>query len=189
LACALVIILAMTAAGIVHTFWMRSPRSNAFRIALDGGLSWRGQRIFGANKMLRGFMVLVPAAGAAFALLGLWRHALPAWIDAGLWQLSPGLLFLLGSWAGFWFMAGELPNSFLKRRWGVAPGSVPVRGSRRTICLLADRLDSVVALLIALSVVVPVHWLAWVWVLLFGPAVHFGFSAMLYLAGVKARVA
>lgn len=189
LACALVIILAMSTAGVAHTVWMHSPWSNAFRIPLDGGITWRGARIFGANKTLRGFMVLVPVAGLTFAALGSTRAALPSWIDAGLWQVSPGMLFLLGCWAGLGFMAGELPNSFLKRRWAVAPGSVPASGARRVICLVVDRLDSVVALLIALSVVVPMHWMTWVWVLVLGPAVHFGFSAALYAAGVKARIA
>jgi len=188
-ACAMLIIVAMSAAGVVHTAWMRSRASQAFRRPLDGGLSWRGRRLLGDNKTLRGFMAMVPAAGAAFAGLGLLREVAPAWLAAGWWDLSVSALFLLGCWAGFWFMAGELPNSFCKRRCGVAPGTAPAGGWRRLVCLAIDRVDSVLALLIALSLLVPVHWLTWVWVLAIGPAVHFAFSTVLYMVGVKARAA
>lgn len=188
-ACALLIIIAMSAAGVVHTYWMRSERSQRFRMPLDGGCTWRGRRLLGDHKTVRGFMAIVPAAGAAFALLGASRELLPAWLAQGLWDLAPAQFFLLGCWAGFWFMAGELPNSFCKRRLGVAPGAVPRSGAARVLCLITDRLDSVLALLIAVSVVMPVSALTWFWVLILGPAVHLLFSAALYLAGVKARIA
>ncbi len=188
-ACALVIVTALSAAGVVHTCWMRSRWSAALRIPVDGGFVWRGAPLFGANKTLAGFVAIVPAAGSAFAVLGWARNFGPSWVDAGLWQLSPTMLFLLGCWAGFWFMAGELPNSFLKRRLGVAPGRVPRAGMLRPLCLALDRLDSVVALLCALSVVVPLAAMTWAWVLVLGPAVHLAFSAALFAAGVKARMA
>jgi CDP-2,3-bis-(O-geranylgeranyl)-sn-glycerol synthase len=168
---------------------LRSTLSAPFRLPLDGGLEWRGARIFGDNKTLAGFMAIVPAAGSAFALLGGLRDVGPAWIGRGLWALSPGELFLLGCWLGFWFMAGELPNSFLKRRLRIAPGAVPAAGARRVLCLILDRLDSTLALLLAASAVVPIDWRTGAWVLVFGPAVHLGFSALLFLARVKTRLA
>jgi CDP-2,3-bis-(O-geranylgeranyl)-sn-glycerol synthase len=189
LACALAIVLAMSLAGLAHSFWMASRHSASFRIAIDGGRQWRGARIFGDNKTLAGFMAITPAAGAAFALLGALRDALPWWLDAGLWPLAPGQLFALGCWAGFWFMAGELPNSFLKRRFGLAPGTIPASGWQRLLCLVLDRIDSVIALLAALAVLVPMHWTTWLWVLAIGPAVHLAFSSVLFVTGVKARVA
>src|SRR5262245_14978077 len=149
LACALVIIAAMSLAGLVHSCWMRSRFCAPFRVPIDGGHTWRGARIFGDHKTLAGFMAIVPAAGAAFALFGVMRGTAPSWLDTGLWQLAPGQLFALGCWAGFWFMAGELPNSFLKRRMGLAPGAVPGRGFSRLFVLALDRLDSILALLAA----------------------------------------
>lgn len=186
-ACALTIVVAMSAAGAVHAWWMRSRWSVPFRIPLDGGATWRGRRLLGDHKTLRGFMAIVPAAGCAFAGLGLAREALPVWLAAGLWDVSAPQLFLLGCWAGFWFMAGELPNSFLKRRLDVAPGAAPVMGGLRYLCLVLDRFDSTLALLIGLGLLVPMHVLTWVWVLVIGPAVHFAFSGVLYRIGVKAR--
>jgi hypothetical protein len=189
LACALAIIAAMSVAGLVHTWWMQSAHCAPFRTPIDGGCEWRGRRIFGDHKTFAGFIAIVPAAGAAFALLGALRAEMPAWLDAGLWPLPPAQLFALGCWGGFWFMAGELPNSFLKRRMGIAPGAQPRAGPRRLLCLALDRIDSILALLVALAVVVPIDWATWLWVLALGPAVHLTFSALLFLAGVKARAA
>jgi len=186
---ALVILLAMSAAGIAHTLWMRSAYSRVFDVPLDRGRMFRGRRIFGDNKTVRGFMGIVPAAGMAFALLGYARDAGIVWLQPGLWGLSPGALFGLGVWAGLCFMAGELPNSFYKRQRGIAPGEVPAIGWERMLCLLVDRLDSTLAVLCGMSLVVGLHWQIWLAVLLLGPLVHLAFSALLCAVGVKARYA
>jgi len=188
-ACAVVIVAAMSGAGLAHTLWMRSRLSRRFSIPLDAGMTWRGRRLLGAHKTLRGFMVIVPSAGLAFTRAGVLREALPGWLAAGIWQISPGALFWLGAWAGFCFMAGELPNSFYKRRRGIASGRIPAAGCERFACLFADRVDSTLGLLIGVSCAVPVPGLSWIWILLLGPVAHLGFSALLYLAGVKARLA
>jgi CDP-archaeol synthase len=189
LACALVLLLAFSTAGIAHVLWLRSPRSVPFALALDGGWRWRGRRLFGPNKTLRGFLALVPATAAVFGMLGAAREALPGWLAAGLWPLSTAQLFLLGAWAAFWFMAGELPNSFLKRQWDIAPGEVPAFGLRRWLCLALDRVDSIVAMLLAVALVVPLPALTALVVLTVGAGVHLFFSSLLYFAQVKRRLA
>lgn len=189
LACALVLLLVFSTAGVAHVLWLRSPRSAPFALALDGGWRCRGRRVFGANKTLRGFLVLVPATGAALAALGAARETLPGWLAAGLWPLPMDQLFLLGAWAAFWFMAGELPNSFLKRQWDIAPGEVPAFGLRRWLCLALDRVDSIVAMLAGVALVVPLSALTVVVVLTVGAGVHLFFSFLLYFAQVKGRPA
>jgi len=186
---ALVILLAMSAAGVVHAIWMRSAYSRRFDAPLDGGRSFRGRRVFGDHKTVRGFMAIVPAAGVAFALLGVARDAGVEWLQPGLWGLTPAVLFGLGAWAGLCFMAGELPNSFYKRQRGIAPGEVPTHGAERALCLFVDRLDSTLAVLAGMSIVVGLHWQTWCAVLLLGPFVHLAFSALLHVLGVKARYA
>lgn len=189
LACAAVLVLAFSAAGIAHVLWLRSPRSAAFALPLDAGRRFRGRRLFGTNKTLRGFLVFVPATATVFAALGTVRDSLPAWLAAGLWPLSESELFLLGAWAGFWFMAGELPNSFLKRQWDLEPGEIPASGPRRWLCLVLDRLDSIVVMLAALAAIVPLAALTALVVVAIGAGVHFLFSSLLYLANVKRRFA
>lgn len=186
---AFVILIAMSIAGIVHVLWMRSAYSRRFDAPLDGGRVFRGRRIFGDHKTVRGFMGIVPAAGAGFALLGLARDAGAEWLAPGLWGLTMASLFGLGVWGGLCFMVGELPNSFFKRRRGIAPGEVPARGWERSLCLVVDRLDSTLALLSGMSLVVGLRWHTWLAVLLLGPLVHLAFSALLRVVGVKARYA
>jgi CDP-2,3-bis-(O-geranylgeranyl)-sn-glycerol synthase len=186
---ALAILLAMSAAGLAHTLWMRSALSRRFAVPIDGGRRWRGRRLFGDHKTVRGFMAMVPAAGLAFCLLGLVRDARGGWFGTALWGLDLTHLGGLGAWAGFCFMAGELPNSFWKRRRGIEPGAVPRRGRSRLLCLLVDRIDSTLALLLGMSLAVGLHWQTWLAVLALGPLLHLAFSALLYAVGVKARFA
>jgi CDP-2,3-bis-(O-geranylgeranyl)-sn-glycerol synthase len=188
-ACAAFVIVAFCLAGAAHVAWMRSPLSKALAIPIDGGACWRGRRVFGDHKTLRGFLAIVPAAGAAFAALGAAREALLPWFAAGIWSLTPPELFIVGAWAAFWFMAGELPNSFMKRQWGIVPGAVPAEGAKRALCLALDRVDSILAMLVALAVAVPLPWLTALLLVTLGPAVHLSFSALLWLAHVKERLA
>jgi hypothetical protein len=188
-ACAAVIVIAMSTAGIAHAWWMRSRWSLPLRVPIDAGLTWRGRRLLGDHKTVRGLVMLPPAAGAAFALLGAARDALPTWLAAGLWTCDTPALFALGAWAGFCFMAGELPNSFFKRGQGIAPGAVPSTGGARWLCLALDRIDSTAAMLLGLTVAAPLPWQTAVLVAVLGPVVHLAFSAALFAIGVKARLA
>jgi hypothetical protein len=189
LACALLLIAAFSAAGVAHLWWLYSPWSAPLALPIDAGACWRGRRLFGDHKTLRGFIAIVPATGLVFASLGVARDGMPSWLEAGLWDLAPAQLGLLGAWAAFCFMAGELPNSFLKRQWDIAPGAVPDRGARRVLCLALDRVDSILGMLLGVSLVVPLPALTWLLVLAFGPAVHLFFSMLLWLARMKGRFA
>ena len=106
-----------------------------------------------------------------------------------LWQLTPAGYAALGAWAGFGFMAGELPNSFVKRQLGILPGQAPASGFTRTICFTVDHIDSIVGMLIAVTIAVQTPWTTWLWVLILGPSIHLIFSWWLFRMGVKGRAA
>jgi CDP-2,3-bis-(O-geranylgeranyl)-sn-glycerol synthase len=183
-ACGVFLLVAFTLAGVAQTAWFASRASHAFAFPIDGGLRLRGRRVFGANKTLRGFVVMVPAAAAAFALLG---GAAPA--QLGLWDFRPLGFAGLGAIAGLGFMAGELPNSFVKRQLDIPPGSAPRTPAGALLQFGVDRLDSGIGMLAAISLLVPVPWQTWSVVLLIGPAIHWGFSAVLFHMGLKPRSA
>jgi CDP-2,3-bis-(O-geranylgeranyl)-sn-glycerol synthase len=185
--CAAFVLLAFAPAGFVQTAWLKSRLSRPFHVPIDGGHSLGGKRILGANKTWGGFVVMVPAVGLLFAGLGLLCQVLPVGWDERLWPLSPLGYGLLGCWLGFAFMAGELPNSFLKRRLGVEPGTAPVHPVARPVCLLLDRLDSTAGATLALALVVPLPLWTAVCVLLVGPGLHWLFSLLLFRVGVKGR--
>src|SRR4029453_18276231 len=100
----------------------------------------------GENKTLRGFVVMIPAAALAFAAVAA-VVSLPGGVPpATLWQLTPAGYAALGAWAGFGFMAGELPNSFVKRQLGILPGQAPTYRLTRMICFTVDHIDSIVGM-------------------------------------------
>jgi hypothetical protein len=188
IACAAFLIAAFVLAGFAQVAWMALPWSHRFAMPLDGGRTFRGRRIFGANKTLRGFLVMVPAAALSFVAV---RHVFAHGdaIAVGLWPLTSSGYALLGAWAGFGFMVGELPNSFVKRQLGIAPGAAAGRRAAWLSQLVADRVDSGIGMLSFTSLAVPTPWLTWFVVLTAGPAIHWSFSALMFWLGTKPRIA
>ena len=127
------------------------------------------------------------AAGAVFFLAATFRSALPAWIERAMWQLSPAHFAALGFACGTAFMLAELPNSFMKRQLGIAPGMGPRSRALALFCLLIDRIDSVLGVLVVLSFLVPMSLGIWFWSLVLGAGVHGLFSIWLYRMHLKAR--
>ena len=147
---------------------------------LDFGATWRGRRLFGDNKTWRGALVICLGVLATTVLLSgwdWWWAQLPAGLrDAGPWLY--GLLLGLG------VVLGELPNSFLKRRLGVAPGT---RGRSLAGVLLSiyDQADFVLAvwLLLAPLWVMSVWQAAFVFVVV--TAVHLVVNVIGYAIGAR----
>ena len=186
--CAIFLIVAFVLAGLLHSAWLRSPASRRLAIPIDGGAHFRGRRVFGENKTVRGFVVMVPAAALMFVALAAAARTLPE-LAASRWPLSLGGYATLGAWAALGFMLGELPNSFVKRQLDVAPGQAARGRAAALVGFVVDRLDSIVGMLTAVTIAVPPPWMTWLWVLLLGPTIHWSFSVLLYRLGVKARPA
>jgi hypothetical protein len=108
---------------------------------------------------------------------------------SGLWPLSLSQYALLGLWAGTGFMAGELPNSFVKRQLDIPPGSAAKGRCARILFGVVDRIDSIAGMLLALGLIVPVPGRVWMYIALVGPCMHWCFSFALFQLGVKARAA
>jgi CDP-diglyceride synthetase len=184
--CALFLVAAFVIAGVAQTAWFVAPVSRRFAVPLDGGASLRGRRIFGDNKTLRGFLVMVPAAALSF--MGI-AFVLGNPAATGLWPLTPAGYAWLGACAGFGFMAGELPNSFVKRQLDIDPGA-SVRGGWAAAAQFAiDRLDSGVGMLLAVSLAAPTPLSTWPLVLAIGFSFHWAFSMLMFQLGLKARPA
>jgi CDP-2,3-bis-(O-geranylgeranyl)-sn-glycerol synthase len=86
---------------------------------LDGGRTWRGRRLLGDNKTWRGALFMSAGSfGAAVALhrTARYRRRLPAPLQAA----HPAAF---GAAIAAGVVGGELPNSFLKRRLDLAPGT------------------------------------------------------------------
>ena len=185
-ACAWFLLGAFVLAGMAQTAWFATPLSRRFSRPIDGGGTFHGQRVFGEHKTLRGFVVMVPAAAVSFAAIA---AALGDPARAGLWPLSIAGYAKLGACAGFGFMAGELPNSFVKRQLGIRPGECPRGRLAAAAQFLADRIDSGLGMLLAVSAIVATPAMTWLLVLSVGPSIHWAFSVLMFHLGLKARPA
>ena len=129
---ALFAIIPLIVGGILHMIAVTKDWLPQLKIPLSPGL-------FGANKTLRGF-ILMPLFTVPGAYLTAWLASL------GGWQLTFGILqqpaWLVGLVLGLGYMVAELPNSFLKRRMGAAPGESPDR--HRVLFIMLDQLDSAI---------------------------------------------
>jgi hypothetical protein len=116
---ALWLFLAVLGAPILHAPVLRWDLLPALKRPLDSGRMLGGRRILGDNKTWRGALCMTAGVVLATVVLwrwGWWRDQLPAAVLVS----SPvvvGLLIGLGT------VGGELPNSFLKRRLDIAPGT------------------------------------------------------------------
>lgn len=89
--------------------------------------------LFGKNKTLRGFVFLPFAIGTVCLLESL------CWGPFSKHSLND---FLIGLGLGLAYMLAELPNSFLKRRLGIAPGQSA--GNNSVFQLVIDKSDSLI---------------------------------------------
>jgi CDP-diglyceride synthetase len=135
--------------GFVHLLVLKNDWLPALRRApLDFGASWRGRRIFGANKTWRGAVIMIvctAAFAAAIAQVNVhWLH----WpVPVRFAQSHPAAW---GALLGCGYIVGELPNSFAKRQFGIAPGSMG-SGLRGKIFWVADQLDSLAGMLLFIA--------------------------------------
>lgn len=137
-------------AGLAHVAVITLDLGPGLARPIDAGRRWRGRPLLGSNKTWRGFVVM-PAATAitvaaqqalagrsrrVSALAPFARGAPPAWI--------------VGAICGAAYVLAELPNSFVKRRLGIAPGTSASRA--RAAQYVVDQLDSVAACAVAIRV-------------------------------------
>ncbi len=105
---------------------------------IDGGRTWRGRRVLGDGKTWRGVVVAVVVCIAGAAIQ---KHVVGAragelsLIDYGTVNVA-----LFGAAMGGGAMLGELPNSFVKRRLGIARGAT-ARGPLAVAFYVWDQID------------------------------------------------
>jgi CDP-2,3-bis-(O-geranylgeranyl)-sn-glycerol synthase len=141
----LVVFLPVLGAYLAHAPVLRYDLLRSLKHPLDGGATFRGRRVFGDNKTWRGVIVMFAGTFAAAIILtrfGWYRDALPDEVAAA----SPAVFGVL---VGIGTVAGELPNSFLKRQLGISPGAQRRSGVGIAISIF-DQADIVIGIWICL---------------------------------------
>jgi CDP-2,3-bis-(O-geranylgeranyl)-sn-glycerol synthase len=135
-------------AGLVHVAVITLDVAPELARPIDAGRRWRERPLLGRNKTWRGFVVM-PAAtaitiAAQQALAVRSRHL------AGLAPLRRGAppAWIVGAICGAAYVLAELPNSLVKRRLGIAPGTSAPRAPGAQY--IVDQLDSVIGCAVAI---------------------------------------
>jgi CDP-archaeol synthase len=143
---ALWIFLPVLGAPLLHAPVLRYDLLRGLRRPIDGGRTLGGHRMFGDNKTWRGALCMTAGVLLATVLLfewPWWREQLPEAVRAA----SPALVGLL---IGLGTVIGELPNSLLKRRLGIAPGTRRRSGVGVALAIL-DQGDLVLGIWVMLA--------------------------------------
>jgi hypothetical protein len=122
---------------------------------IDRERSFRGKRIFGDNKTWRGVVVVSLGTAIGFGLQSLLLHRIASIRSIELFDYAFFKSAALGMAVGVAAMLSELPNSFIKRRFEIAPGSV-AKGWKRVIFYVYDQIDFLLGAWLILAIVIPV---------------------------------
>jgi hypothetical protein len=122
---------------------------------IDCGREFRGKRIFGDNKTYRGLVVVSLGTAIGFGLQSLLLHRIALVRSIELFDYAFFKSVALGLAVGLAAMLSELPNSFIKRRFEIAPGT-SARGWKAVIFYVYDQIDFLLGAWLVLAIVIPV---------------------------------
>jgi hypothetical protein len=141
--------LPIVAAGLVHLAVMKLDLLPGLRRSpIDGGLTFRGKRLFGDNKTWRGALVTIGTT--TLAAWGLAQLSACCWPLPELVPFASQHPLLWGLLLGTGYIVGELPNSFAKRQLGIVPGGAGSGAAGRVFWVI-DQLDSLAGMLLAIA--------------------------------------
>jgi CDP-2,3-bis-(O-geranylgeranyl)-sn-glycerol synthase len=167
-------------AGIVQHYDLWT----ALKRPIDGGATFRGRRVFGDNKTWRGVACALVGCIATVTiqryLIGDLASTL-AVVDYG--RANP---IAFGATMGGGAMLGELPNSFVKRRLGIAPGA-GARGILRPVFYLWDQVDFLTTTWPLLLFWARPSWQLVLASFVLAPAVHQSVTIVGFLIGARRR--
>lgn len=130
--------------------------------------------LFGTNKTWRGVFIVSIFNAIFFWIVNLF-YSLFTTLDALIFGAVLGLLYVLF----------ELPNSWLKRRLGIASGGAATKNA--WLFMLLDKSDSALGIAFGSKFLFDFSWLEAVQLFFIGMFVHIFFSWLLVVIGIKKR--
>jgi len=167
-------ILALLLTNFIHHFLIiRYDIFSFLKIPIDLRKSFRGQRIFGDSKTLRGFLVdIIPTGLFLFLLMTFFVK-----------EFQVSKLFF-GFLLGFGYAFGELPTSFLKRQFKIDPGKQG-QGSLGIFFSILEQADSIIGVLIVVTIFLKLNLFQNLTLFLIGVGLHLSIDLFLHIYGYK----
>jgi CDP-archaeol synthase len=139
----------------LHGFCIKYDLLSFLYHPIDRGRKFRGKRIFGENKTYRGLAVVSLGTAIGFAFQSLLLHRITSIRGLELFEYAFFKSVALGVAIGAAAMLSELPNSFIKRQFEIAPGTA-AKGWKSVIFYVYDQIDFLLGAWLVLAIVVPV---------------------------------
>ncbi len=169
----LYLMLPLVISGIIHMVVVRSNVFKVIKIPIH-------QQAFGENKTWRGVLVM-----PVLSMLGVWAtQQIPV---EGSELVTVSLVnesaIILGILLGLGYVIFELPNSFIKRRLGIAPGKLPP--SKKIIFIIIDQADSAIGCALVYLLMKDISVMIFLIIIFLGPLIHLLVNLTLYLLGLR----
>src|SRR5215813_12627113 len=139
----------------LHGFCIKFNRLAFLCRPIDRGWSFRGKRIFGDNKTYRGVVVVGLGTAIGFGLQSLLLHRIASIRSIELFNYSFFKAVAIGLAVGVAAILSELPNSFIKRWFEIAPGSA-AKGWKGLVLYVYDQIDFLLGTWLVLAIVAPI---------------------------------
>ena len=147
--------------GILHMFVVKKDFFKVLKIPIY-------EPLLGPNKTWRGIFTFI-----VFTILGVWLAQLlvePLIEPAPPYLLSSHAALFSGGLLGIVFALGELPNSYLKRRFKIGAGELPTRF--KWLVIIGDQLDSALPVAFVYFLLLGMSWVEFIMLI---PALAFSF--------------
>lgn len=170
-------------AAVLNMVWVTLPWARALNRPIDAGATLTdGRRVFGDHKTWKGLIGLMVLGALAAMVWGQLIHGT---------SLEPNNLFytrhdntvgfnaVTGTLQGLAYALFELPNSFLKRRVGISPGTRH-GGTWTVLFVVLDQIDSVLGCAVLVLAFAPVGWAFVLVTMAVGGVTHLVLNLLLY---------
>ena len=134
------LLLPIAFSGLTLIFCMRKGWLKALDRPLDGGLTLRGEPLIGRSKSVRSLVIYLVIATAVTLLLNLVAQS--SNLVSPVYLNNP---FVLGPLITLAYLAGEILNSFVKRRLGIATSGQASSKVSSSIQRVFDNVDGILA--------------------------------------------
>ena len=178
---AFLVILPVVFAGLGFIYILHKQWFWTLRRPIDNNFTFGSRPIFGKNKTWLGVVAMSVGAGILSLVLSL----LFGYVFHVSWYAETLRISGYGFLLGLAYSLGELPNSFLKRRIGIAEGKTVATEPGRSLFRTIDIVDSVVAVGVVAWILYDLTLLTVVSIVLLGSLIHIATDFLMYTLRLK----
>lgn len=176
-------LLAMIIAGIINMLFCKINLLSNLKKPIDNNLILKdGYRLFGPNKTWKGFIGYIVFSILMSVLLGYFYIFSDLTIYNFFYYQNDNTFLYnieIGFLVGLAYALFELPNSFLKRRMGIASGK-KAEGKTKYLFIILDQIDSIIGCIFVVSLFYPMSISFFICYVILGGLTHFVLNLVLY---------